>query len=155
MLHQTLWLIRSCAARAVKDFYAPIPRHQGSEAIVTYLQFLGLFTLAPIALLLVLLRGRVARATWRIAALLALLAFLYTAPWDNLIVVNRVWSYSRRQVLGLVIGVIPLEEYLFYALQVVATVLFCAWFRQSRKSEVGSRKLSVGDQDTEGEICTR
>jgi len=96
---------------------------------MTYLQFLGLFTLAPIALLLVLLRGRVARATWRIAALLALLAFIYTAPWDNLIVVNRVWSYSRRQVLGLVIGVIPLEEYLFYALQVVATVLFCAWLR--------------------------
>jgi lycopene cyclase domain-containing protein len=142
MLHQTLWLIRSCASRAVKDVYAPVPRHQNQriEAIVTYLQFLGLFTLAPIALLLVLLRGRVARATWRIAALLALLAFIYTAPWDNLIVVNRVWSYSRRQVLGLVIGVIPLEEYLFYALQVIATVLFCAWLRRSRKSKVESRK---------------
>ena len=97
---------------------------------MTYLQFLALFTLAPIALLLLLLRGRVERATWRLAALLALVAFVYTAPWDNLIVVNGVWSYSRRQVLGLVIGVIPLEEYLFYALQVVATVLFCAWLRR-------------------------
>ncbi len=97
---------------------------------MTYLQFLGLFTLLPIAALLLLLRGRVARATWRLAGLLALLAFVYTAPWDNLIVVNRVWSYSRRHVLGLVIGVIPLEEYLFYALQVVATVLFCAWLRR-------------------------
>jgi len=116
------------------DLCAPVPRNQDIVAIVTYLQFLGLFTLAPIALLLVLLRGRVARATGRSAALRALLAFLYTAPWDNLIVVNRVWSYSRRQVLGLVIGVIPLEEYLFYALQVIATVLFCAWLR-SRTSD--------------------
>ena len=91
---------------------------------------LALDRMAPGETLLVLLRGRVPRATWRIAALLALLAFLYTAPWDNLIVVNHVWSYSRRQVLGLVIGVIPLEEYLFYALQVVATVLFCAWLRR-------------------------
>jgi len=105
---------------------------------VTYVQFLGLFAVAPIVALLVLLRGRVGRATWRVAALLALLAFVYTAPWDNLIVVNGVWSYSKRQVLGLVIGVIPLEEYLFYALQVVATVLFCAWLIR-RKSIVDSR----------------
>ena len=111
---------------------------------MTYLQFLGLFTVPPILVLLLLLRGRVARATWRLAALLALIAFLYTAPWDNLIVVNNVWSYSRRQVLGLIIGVIPLEEYLFYVLQVVATVLFCVLI--GRWSMVDGRWRADGGQ---------
>ncbi len=97
---------------------------------MTYLEFLGLFVVVPIAVLLVLLRGRAPRMGWVYAALLALAALVYTAPWDNLIVLNEVWTYGAHQVLGLIIGVIPLEEYLFYVLQVVATVLFCVWLRR-------------------------
>jgi lycopene cyclase domain-containing protein len=52
---------------------------------------------------------------------------LYTAPWDNAIILNGVWSFSRSQVLGTVIGVVPLEEYIFYVLQVALTGLFTVW----------------------------
>jgi len=97
---------------------------------VTYFEFLGLFVALPIVALLALLRGRVPRVYWLNAAALSLLALVYTAPWDNVIVLNGVWSYSAHQVLGVVIGVIPLEEYLFYILQVVATVLFFVWLRR-------------------------
>ena len=50
-------------------------------------------------------------------------ALAYTAPWDNALVRNGVWSFARRQVLGPIIGVIPVEEYTFYLLQVALTGL--------------------------------
>lgn len=62
---------------------------------------------------------------------LALLALVYTAPWDNLIVLQGVWNYDPNRVLGVAIGVVPLEEYGFYVLQVVLTSLFtCAVLRR-------------------------
>lgn len=97
---------------------------------MTYVEFLLLFVAAPIVVLLAVLRWRVERAAWLYAGLLALVALVYTAPWDNAIVLNQVWTYGKRQVLGLVIGVIPLEEYLFYGLQVAATILFCLWLQR-------------------------
>ena len=85
---------------------------------MTYFEFLAIFLGAPLILCLLLLRQ-----TLRLQALLcllgiSLLAVLYTGPWDNAIIANGVWSYSKGQVLGTVIGRVPLEEYLFYILQV-------------------------------------
>jgi lycopene cyclase domain-containing protein len=69
---------------------------------------------------------------------ISLVALAYTAPWDNLIVVNGVWSYSHKQILGVVLGHVPLEEYVFYVLQVfltgILTVLLqleTAWNRRA------------------------
>jgi len=100
---------------------------QKREEGMTYLQFLVIFLGLPIIAVLVALRGRVPRWYWLNMAALCALVLVYTAPWDNLIVVNGVWSYGSRQVLGLVIGVVPLEEYLFYLLQVILTGLCCLW----------------------------
>lgn len=97
---------------------------------MTYLEFLLLFVAVPIAVLLVVLRGHIPRMGWLYAFLLSLIALVYTAPWDNAIVLNHVWTYGVRQVLGVIIGVIPLEEYLFYGLQVVASALFCIWLQR-------------------------
>ena len=43
---------------------------------------------------------------------------------------NHVWSYGRRQIAGLVVGVVPFEEYLFYGFQAVVTALLCLWLRR-------------------------
>lgn len=54
----------------------------------------------------------------------AALAVLYTAPWDNYLVATQVWWYDPALVSGLVIGYVPLEEYLFFIAQ---TVLVGLW----------------------------
>ena len=43
-----------------------------------------------------------------------LLALLYTTPWDNYLVATRVWWYDPDLVLGITLGYVPLEEYLFF-----------------------------------------
>jgi lycopene cyclase domain-containing protein len=45
------------------------------------------------------------------------LALIYTTPWDNYLVANSVWWYDPDLVLGIIIGWVPLEEYLFFILQ--------------------------------------
>lgn len=93
------------------------------EGSVSYGQFLAIFLGIPLLAFGVWLRRLL---NWRLMAILgavSLLALLYTAPWDNAIVLNGVWSYSSDQILGIVIGHVPLEEYVFYVLQVCLTGL--------------------------------
>lgn len=45
------------------------------------------------------------------------LALIYTTPWDNYLVANGVWWYDPDLVLDIIIGWVPLEEYLFFILQ--------------------------------------
>ena len=94
---------------------------------MSYLEFLLIFLVPPIAVLLYVLRGQITVLTWRAFGLVAVAALLYTGPWDNLIILNGVWSFSPTHVLRWVVGVVPLEEYLFYILQVALTGLFSLW----------------------------
>jgi len=99
---------------------------------MTYLQFHLVFLLPPIALLLWLARNdvrsrvrpgsedpRVQRAS---LGVLALLALVYTTPWDNYLVYRGVWGYPPGRV-AFTIGYVPIEEYLFFLLQTVLTGL--------------------------------
>jgi lycopene cyclase domain-containing protein len=63
---------------------------------------------------------------------ISLVAMLYTAPWDNLIVMLGVWSYGPHRILGVVLGHVPLEEYIFYVLQVILTGLVTVRLLQHR-----------------------
>jgi lycopene cyclase domain-containing protein len=98
---------------------------------MTYLDFLALFLGLPIAALGALAwwdarRGRAALAGRRAAvAVLAhvAVAVAYTTPWDNYLVATGVWWYDPTRVLGVTLGWVPLEEYLFFMLQPVATGL--------------------------------
>jgi lycopene cyclase domain-containing protein len=93
---------------------------------VTYLDFLGLFLLPPILLLLGVERRRLRRSLlWQLGAV-AGLAILYTAPWDRELIVERVWTYPAAQVLGRSILRVPVEEYGFYVLQVILAGLVTA-----------------------------
>jgi len=94
---------------------------------LSYGQFLALFLVLPLAVGLVLVWPRMSRIHYVTLAAVSGVALIYTAPWDNLIVVNGVWSYSRAQILGVVLGHVPLEEYVFYVLQVFLTGICTVW----------------------------
>ena len=72
---------------------------------MTYIEFLFLFLVLPIALLLGIQRweqhrkgtpgGAMSRkAAWLAIAVQVSLALVYTTPWDNYLVATRVWYYN-------------------------------------------------------------
>jgi lycopene beta-cyclase len=90
---------------------------------MTYLGFHAVFILPPLLLLMLLNRGAVQRlgrrALWTVPAV-ALIAVIYTTPWDNYLVYRGVWWYGADRVVG-TIGYVPVEEYLFFILQPLLT----------------------------------
>ncbi len=91
---------------------------------MTYLEFLLIFLLPPLAWLLAHPRGP-AGQRW-LPLLMSAAALLYTAPWDNYLVFKGVWVYGRGRVLGTILYV-PIEEYLFFLLQPLATGWWALW----------------------------
>ena len=103
---------------------------------MTYFGFLLLFLVVPIGLLLILMvrdrqRRKIAagfldeRSFWLALGLHVLLAIVYTTPWDNYLVATRVWYYNPNLISGVVLGWVPLEEYIFFVLE---TVLVGLWW---------------------------
>lgn len=91
---------------------------------MTYPLFLLLFLVMPIALLAFGLRDKIRARWWRIATVLTvLIALLYTTPWDNYLVATGVWYYDPARVWNIILGYVPLEEYLFFILQPVLGAL--------------------------------
>lgn len=95
---------------------------------MTYLQFLALFILPPLAVLALLVRRTPVRRLGLTAAALPLIALVYTTPWDNYLVASGVWDYGAARVIG-TIGYVPVEEYLFMVLQ---SLLVLAWLVRCR-----------------------
>jgi len=99
---------------------------------MTYLQFHLIFTLPVIAVLLLAQRHPMAAVgagkAWRAIGLVALIAYVYTTPWDNYLVYREVWGYGPDRVLG-TIGYVPVEEYLFFGLQSLLTGLWVCLIR--------------------------
>jgi lycopene cyclase domain-containing protein len=102
---------------------------------MTYLGFLSLFLAFPlVGLSLITLlgarrsRNRFVSHSGRLAAgallVHVVLAVTYTTPWDNYLVATRVWWYDPTRVLGVTLGWVPVEEYLFFILQTLFTGLF-------------------------------
>ncbi len=92
---------------------------------MTYLGFLALFLGGPILVLgAFTLRQPTERRAWMATAALSLIALLYTTLWDNHLVAMGIWGYDPQRVLGITLGWVPLEEYLFFVLQ---PILVCLW----------------------------
>lgn len=92
---------------------------------MTYLEFHFVFTLPPILIMLWVLRdwlGAHSRAVHSLAGI-AVVAVVYTIPWDNYLVWKGVWRYGEDRVL-FTIGYVPFEEYLFFVLQPLLTGLW-------------------------------
>ncbi len=99
---------------------------------MTYFEFLLIYLVVPIIVLLAAqVRNRHSRRLfwWAIAAQVAL-ALVYTTPWDNHLVATGVWHYNRTLVTGIVIGYVPVEEYIFFILE---TLLAALWWQQWSK----------------------
>ncbi|MFB6217690.1 MAG: lycopene cyclase domain-containing protein [Halobacteriaceae archaeon] len=118
---------------------------------LTYLEFHLALVVPPVALLAwSLYRGGggtfVARPRLAVAgtALMALVAFVYTAPWDNYLISQGVWWYPDGVVLATV-GHAPVGEYLFFVLQPVLTLLWLFHLRRDTTEEpaVNARGLGV------------
>jgi lycopene beta-cyclase len=92
---------------------------------VSYLQFHLVFILPPLLLLAVTVRGPLRASGKRLTplALIAVIAFVYTTPWDNYLVWRGVWGYGTDRVIG-TIGYVPVEEYAFFLLQPLLTGLW-------------------------------
>jgi lycopene cyclase domain-containing protein len=90
---------------------------------VTYGAFLAVFLVIPTVLLF--LRGQIKRHHGIALALVCLLAFVYTTPWDNYAAYKKLWAFDKAFVWGppLWFGYLPLEEYLFYFAEAVFVCL--------------------------------
>jgi lycopene cyclase domain-containing protein len=102
---------------------------------MTYLGFLARFLLIPMGVLLIAqswIRSPAAslgarnRAMLLAAGIQVILAVSYTTPWDNYLVATGVWYYNPALVAGVLIGYVPIEEYIFFVLQTCVVVL---WWR--------------------------
>ena len=71
--------------------------------------------------------------------MLAVLASIWTMPWDNLMVLWGVWSYPDHVVLGKVF-LIPLEEQLFFVVQPLFTGV---WFLMLYPNGLQRRKVKA------------
>lgn len=92
-----------------------------------------IFLALPLAALLIVSRFWLTRRLLLVLAAIAVLAVVYTGPWDSAIIANGVWSYRSDKVVGILIAHVPLEEFTFYVLQVLLTgaltALFVRWKR--------------------------
>jgi lycopene beta-cyclase len=109
---------------------------------MTYFGFLLRFLLIPILIFLVITNGdskrnkpiygfRNGRAVWMGIAIHALLAVVYTTPWDNYLVATNVWYYNPELITGSVLGYVPIEEYTFFILETILAGLWW-WFLARR-----------------------
>jgi lycopene cyclase domain-containing protein len=103
---------------------------------MTYLSFLVCFVIAPSVLFAWLLHraGRADRLSrirlrrhWTGTLVLALIALVWTTPWDNAIIAKGVWSYGSERVLATV-GLVPLEEYAFMLFMPIFNAGIMGWF---------------------------
>ena len=102
-------------------------------ALVSYGHFLLVFLVLPIIVLAFVLRRHLTRQYARALLGLAAIAFAYTTPWDNAIVALGVWGYDPALVWGIVLGWVPLEEYLFFLLQpMLSGLILLALLARSR-----------------------
>jgi lycopene cyclase domain-containing protein len=79
-----------------------------------------------------------------VLGILSGVAVVYTAPWDNYLVANKIWWYDPERIAGIILGWVPLEEYVFFILQVFFTGLIALLFLDASE-ESG---LSQADKPT-------
>lgn len=98
---------------------------------MTYALFLLLFVALPAALSAFLLRRTLDRRAALPFALLLIVVYAATSPWDNVAVAQGLWSFDPERTWSLRLGWLPIEEYLFFGLQTLLTGVW-VWHRLSR-----------------------
>ena len=91
---------------------------------MSYLLFDLIAVALPAALLLYGARRR--QVLLKPVGALALVALLWTAPWDEYLARSSVWTYDAASVVGQ-IGRVPVEEYAFVVLEVCLVGAWALW----------------------------
>jgi lycopene beta-cyclase len=105
---------------------------------MTYFGFLACFLGVPLLILtwatwrdarrrVTLPETWAAPAPWAVLLAHIALAVIYTTPWDNYLVANRVWYYDPARVTGVTLGWVPIEEYTFFVVQTLLTGMWLLW----------------------------
>jgi lycopene cyclase domain-containing protein len=113
---------------------------------VSYLAFLLVFIVPPLLVLAWTQRRRLPAIhprAGRFLVLMALIALVYTTPWDNYLIWRGVWNYGSDRVVG-TIGYVPVEEYLFFLLQPLLTGLWLCSLLPTSPSMAGSASRWTG-----------
>ena len=108
---------------------------------MTYADFLLLFLVLPLSVLVIFLRRRLFDQRYLVlTGILMLVALVYMAPWDHLAAVWGLWAWAKSQTWGLRWWAIPPEEYLFCVLEALLaiTLTYALLTREARKSEAGT-----------------
>jgi lycopene cyclase domain-containing protein len=94
---------------------------------MSYLEFHLVFNLPVLLLLAFLARRRFTfeHAKW-IGVVLVIVLF-FAIPWDSWAVRRKLWDFSESQIL-MRIGVLPLEEYLFFVIATLQASLLTILF---------------------------
>lgn len=110
---------------------------------MTYIEFLLIFTVAPIIILLYLLRKELERSHILTLLLVSVIAFVATSAWDNFAVYSGIWLFPPEKTLGIYLFYVPLEEYMFFFLQTYTTGLVQLFylFRFHRTAEASANKF--------------
>jgi len=113
---------------------------------MSYFTFHLVFILPPILFLALRQRQPLAGIggvrVWLGLPLIALVALVYTTPWDNYLIWRDVWNYGMDRVIG-TIGYVPVEEYLFFVLQCILTGLWLYWLLPKGDLPVQQQSLLV------------
>ena len=102
---------------------------------MTYFGFLVLFLGIPLVLLIIITwydhhKNKKLPLTlqaglpWVAIPALIIIAVGYTTPWDNYLVATNVWWYHPTLVTGIILGWVPIEEYIFFVGQTLFTGLW-------------------------------
>jgi lycopene cyclase domain-containing protein len=98
---------------------------------MTYARFLALFLGPLLVVAIVLTRHLLARRHLLFLLGLSLVVVAWTSPWDNAAVASGLWGFDPARHAGLLIGMLPLEEYAFFLLQTwVTSLLLMRWIQR-------------------------
>ncbi|MDZ4743061.1 MAG: lycopene cyclase domain-containing protein [Verrucomicrobiota bacterium] len=93
---------------------------------LTYYTFHLLFNVPLTLLLWWLARRYLQKEHYSWAAVVLLIVFVFTTPWDNFAVMRNIWNFPEGRYLFR-IWHLPLEEYLFFAFESVNIMFFIVW----------------------------
>ena len=129
---------------------------------MTYFGFLLRFLVIPILVFLAItcwdnrrnkqVNGfRNGGAVWLGIAVHVLLAVVYTTPWDNYLVATGVWYYNPDLVTGILLGYVPLEEYIFFVLETILAGLW--WWFLAHRLSIPATKFRPNKLPGHGSTC--
>lgn len=110
---------------------------------MTYWLYHILFTLPLIIFFAWILRKKITRGHVFAWAVVCLIVFIFTTPWDNYAVFLGVWGFGKEVSLGYpfshladdfsIVGHIPFEEYAYFIIEATLACQFTAWMLTLKK----------------------